>query len=430
MTSLTNMEPQALNQLKTRLMETYRKFQSKNVQLDMTRGKPCAEQLDLSMEMLDPNFIVPFTTADGTDCRNYGGLDGIPEAKKLFSQLLDVQPEEIIIGGNASLNLMHDIILRAMVMGVTDSETAWGKESGVKFLCPSPGYDRHFAICEYLNIDMIPIEMNAKGPDMARIERLVAEDEGIKGMWCVPKYSNPSGITYTDDVVNRLARMKTAAKDFRLFWDNAYSVHDFDDHPVALKNILTACKNAGNGERVFIFGSTSKITFPGAGVSVLGASKKNIDSIKSQLFFQTIGPDKLNQLRHVRFFKNVDGIKTHMKKHAAILKPRFDLVQNMLESELEGKNVAEWSRPNGGYFVSIDTFDGCAKAVVKMAAQAGVKLTPAGATYPYGKDPRDRNIRIAPSYPTVDDIRSAMEILTVCIQMVSIDHILNEKTTN
>ena len=421
MPDLRDLNSSDLKKYENGLKERYKAFQSRNLNIDMTRGKPCPEQLDLALDMLDCVKSSDYLTADGTDSRNYGGLDGIPEAKELFSQLLEVEPDEIIIGGNASLNLMHDTILRAMIFGVVDSDTGWGKLPKVKFLCPSPGYDRHFAICEFLGIEMINIEMTPEGPDVDEIEQLVKEDDSIKGMWCVPKYSNPSGEVYTDDVVERLAAMKTRASDFRLFWDNAYVVHHLVDNPKKLKNILTACKKAGNPERPFIFGSTSKITFAGAGLAMTAASEKNVEFIKQQIFYQTIGPDKLNQLRHVRFLKDMDGIENHMKKHAAILKPKFDAVATILKKELEGKGVAEWSRPEGGYFVSINALDGCAKKVVELAGEVGVKLTPAGATYPYNNDPRDRNVRIAPSFPSPAEISVAMEVVAVCIQLAGIE---------
>lgn len=403
------------------LEERFETLKAENLNIDMTRGKPCPEQLDLSSDMLECVTASDYKTADREDSRNYGGLDGIPEAKELFSQLLEVEPDELIIGGNASLTLMHDTALRAMVFGVVDSYVPWGKLSKVKFLCPTPGYDRHFAICEFLGIEMINIDMTPDGPDMDEVEKLVAEDELIKGMWCVPKYSNPSGEIYSDSVVDRLAAMKTKAKDFRLFWDNAYVAHHLVDEPEKLKNILTACKHTGNPERPFIFGSTSKITFAGTGLSLMAGSEKNVEFIKRQIFFQTIGPDKLNQLRHVRFLIDMDGLEKHMKKHAAILKPKFDAVETILSRELEGKGLAEWSRPEGGYFVSIDLKDGCAKKVVEMAGEVGVKLTPAGATYPYKNDPRDRNIRIAPSFPSPGEISKAMEVVAVCIQLAGIE---------
>jgi len=410
-------------------MDRYCEYQSRNLKLDMTRGKPCPEQLDLSLGMLELVGHRHYLAEDGTDCRNYGGVDGLPEAKRLFAEYLQVEPDEVVIGGNSSLALMHDAVMRAMLHGVDDDHVPWCRLPRVKFLCPCPGYDRHFAILEYFNIEMIPIEMNESGPDMDTVEELVRDDESIKGIICVPKYSNPTGITYSDTVVDRLASMKTKADDFRIIWDNAYNVHHLTDQPDELKNILTACKQAGNPERVLIFGSTSKITFAGAGIAVMAGSKKNMELARKQIGVQTIGPDKMNQLRHVRFLKDMAGIESHMKKHAAILKPKFDMVNNILEKELGGKNIAEWSRPRGGYFVSLNTLPGCARAVVDMAAKAGVKLTPAGSTFPYGKDPLDRNIRIAPSFPSLDEIRAAMELVTICVQLVSIEKIMKGKST-
>ena len=428
MPDFNHLSTQQLQQIKDDLLERYHEFKSRGTTLDITRGKPCPEQLDLAGDMLDIINSGNYLTEDAADCRNYGGLDGIPEVKKLFAQYLEVAPEEIIVGGNSSLNMMHDTFMRAMVKGVAEDSPPWVKLPEVKFLCPSPGYDRHFFICDYLNIDMITIEMNDTGPDMDQVEELVADDDGIKGIWCVPRYSNPTGVVYSDEVVDRLAAMKTKSNDFRIFWDNAYAVHHLDDKPARLKNILTSCKQAGNPERVFIFGSTSKITFAGSGVAMMAGSPKNMALTKKQMAFQTIGPDKLNQLRHAMFFKNVAGIDDHMKKHATILKPKFEAVQIALEKELAGKSIADWSRPGGGYFVSIDTLEGCAAAVVQMAAEAGVKLTPAGSTYPYMQDPLDRNIRIAPSFPPLEDIRSAMQLVGICIQLVSIEKLLTKKT--
>jgi aspartate/methionine/tyrosine aminotransferase len=424
MPDFNQLNTHQLKQIKGDLLDRYRDFKSRGTTLDITRGKPCPEQLDLSSGLLDIINSRNYLTEDGVDYRNYGGLDGISEVKQLFAQYLGVTPEEIIIGGNSSLNMMHDTFMRAMVKGITEDSPAWTTLPKVKFLCPSPGYDRHFFICEYLNIDMITVEMNETGPDMDQVEELVAGDDAIKGIWCVPRYSNPTGAVYSDDVVDRLAAMQTKANDFRIFWDNAYAVHHLDDQPAQLKNILTACKLAGNPERVFIFGSTSKITFAGSGIAMMSGSIKNMEMTKKQLAFQTIGPDKLNQLRHAKFFKTAAGIEDHMKKHAAILKPKFEAVQDALKSELAGKNIAKWSRPGGGYFVSIDTMEGCAGAVVQMAADAGVKLTPAGSTYPYMKDPLDRNIRIAPSFPPLEDIRDAMQLVGICIQLVSIEKIM------
>ena len=428
MLDFNHLNTQQLEQIKDDLLGRYREFKSRGITLDITRGKPCPEQLDLASDMLDIINSGNYLTEDAADCRNYGGLDGIPEAKQLFAQYLEVAPEEVIIGGNSSLNMMHDTFMRAMVKGVAEDSPPWAELPEVKFLCPSPGYDRHFFICDYLDIEMITVKMNDTGPDMDQVEELVADDDGIKGIWCVPRYSNPTGVVYSDEVVDRLAAMKTKANDFRIFWDNAYAVHHLDDKPARLKNILTSCKQAGNPERVFIFGSTSKITFAGSGVAMMAGSQKNMVLTKKQMAFQTIGPDKLNQLRHAKFFKNVAGIDDHTKRHAAILKPKFEAVQIALEKELAGKSIADWSRPGGGYFVSIDTLEGCAAAVVQMAAEAGVKLTPAGSTYPYLKDPLDRNIRIAPSFPPLEDIRSAMQLVGICIQLVSVEKLLTKKT--
>jgi hypothetical protein len=420
-TSLTNPE---LKQLKEGLLAQYREFKSRGLNLDITRGKPCSEQLDLALDMLDCVNSKNYLTAEGTDSRNYGGLDGIPAAKKLFAEYLGVQPEELIIGGNSSLNLMHDTFMRAMINGVSQDSQPWSKQSNIKFLCPSPGYDRHFFICDYLGIEMITVGIDDNGPDMAVVEKLAAEDETIKGIWCVPKYSNPTGTVYSDEVVERLASMETKADDFRIFWDDAYTVHHLTEQPARLQNILGACKKAGNPERVFIFGSTSKVAFAGSGLAMMAGSAQNMALTKKEISFQTIGPDKLNQLRHVAFFKNMAGIEAHMKKHQAILKPKFDAVQSGLDKELGGKNIAHWSQPAGGYFVSLDTLDGCASAVVKMAADAGLKLTPAGSTYPYMQDPLDRNIRIAPSFPPLVDVHSAMQLVGICAQLASIDKLM------
>ncbi|HHW30774.1 MAG TPA: aminotransferase class I/II-fold pyridoxal phosphate-dependent enzyme [Clostridiaceae bacterium] len=424
MTDYTLMSKGDLQKNLQILIDKYNKFKAQNLNLDMSRGKPCPEQLELSKELLE---IKDYKASDGTDCRNYGALDGIPEAKKLFSEYLEVNTDEIIIQGNSSLNLMYDTINRAMTFGVDESSTPWSKLPAVKFICPSPGYDRHFAICELFNIEMIAVDMHEDGPDMDKIESLVAEDESIKGIWCVPKYSNPQGYTYSDETVDRLASMKTKAKDFRIFWDNAYAVHHLSEKHDNLKNILTACKKYNNPDRVYIFSSTSKITYAGAGISMLASSKYNIDRTKKLLSIQTIGYDKMNQLRHVLFLKNMDNIHEHMKKHASILKPKFDTVLNILERELGSKNICSWTKPNGGYFISFDTMDGCAKKVVKMASEAGVKLTSAGATFPYGKDPRDRNIRIAPSYPPISELKQAIELFCVCVQIASIEKLLLTK---
>lgn len=420
----SKMDSKALREYRGELIKRYENFKNRRLKYDMSRGKPCKEQLDLSMEMLN---IKEYKSLDGTDCRNYGILDGIPEAKQLFAQLLEVSSEEVIIGGNSALNMIYDTIARAMSFGVTGSEVPWGKLPKVKFLCPSPGYDRHFAICEIFDIEMIIVDMKADGPDMEVVEKLVSEDESIKGILSVPKYSNPDGITYSDDVVDRLAAMKTKAKDFKIFWDNAYVVHHLSSKGDKLKNILEACRKAGNEDRVFIYTSTSKISFPGAGVAAMATSRTNVSKIKKQLSVQMIGHDKMNQLRHVKFFKTMENLEEHMKKHAEIIGPKFSTVLNILSEELGDKEIAWWNKPNGGYFISLNTLDGCAKKVIAMTAEAGVVMTPAGATFPYGKDPRDRNIRIAPTLPTLEELKEAIEIFCICIQITSIDKFLMEK---
>ena len=424
MPDFKTLSNQELKQHKDGLLDQYHVIKTRGLNLDITRGKPCSEQLDLALGLLDAVNGQNYLAQAGTDTRNYGGLDGIPEAKKLFAEYLEVQPQELIVAGNSSLNLMHDTVMRAMVIGPDEDSPPWGKLSKIKFLCPSPGYDRHFFICDYLGIEMITVEMQDNGPDMDTVEKLVAEDDSIKGIWCVPKYSNPTGTVYTDEIVDQLASMETKADDFRIFWDNAYTVHHLVEKPLRLKNILTACKKAGNPERVLIFGSTSKVAFAGSGLAMMAGSEKNMARTKHQISFQTIGPDKLNQLRHVKFFQTMAGIEAHMKRHAAIIKPKFDAVQDGLEKALAGKEIASWSRPDGGYFVSIDTMAGCAAAIVQMAQDAGVKLTPAGSTYPYMQDPQDRNIRIAPTFPPLEDVRSAIELVGICIQLVSIDKLL------
>lgn len=427
MQEFEKMSAGELKALELSLTKRYEDFKNKNLTLDMSRGKPCSEQLELSMGMFDVlKCGKDYMTSNNIDTRNYGGIDGIPEAKVLFAQMLGVSPKEIIIGGNSSLNIMYDTIARALIFGVLGSKKPWGTFKRIKFLCPSPGYDRHFAICENLGIEMITIPMKSNGPDMDLVEELVANDESIKGMWCVPKYSNPEGITYSDGVVDRLASMKTKASDFRIFWDNSYVVHHLYDESDHLKDILSACKSACNQNRVLIFSSTSKISFPGSGLAMCAASEDNINFIKKQMAYQTIGPDKVNQLRHVRFFKSIDGIEKHMKKHAEIIRPKFEAALEILETELSGKEIAWWNKPNGGYFISLNTLEGCAKAVVSMAADAGVTLTNAGATFPYGKDPLDRNIRIAPTYPPLNELKQAIELLCICVQLISVKAILNK----
>lgn len=422
------LSKEELLELKSSLEAKYQEFQSKNLKLDMSRGKPSIEQLDLTMEMMDVlNSHSDLTSEDGLDCRNYGGLDGIPEAKRLMQEIMEVGDEEIIIYGNASLNIMYDTISRSMTHGVMGS-TPWCKLDKVKFLCPAPGYDRHFAICEFFGIEMITVPMTPNGPDMDIVEKLVHEDEAIKGIWCVPKYSNPQGYVYSDETVIRFANLKPAAKDFRIFWDNAYCVHHlyFDD-PVEILNIVGECKKAGNPDMVYKFASTSKISFSGAGIAALVASKANIDDIKKQLAIQTIGYDKINQLRHARFFKNKAGVLEHMKKHAAIMRPKFEAVLNVLEAELGGLEIGEWTKPKGGYFISFDSMEGCAKTIVAMMKDAGVVMTSAGATFPYGKDPKDSNIRIAPSFPPLEELELAAQIFTVCVKLASVNKLLETK---
>lgn len=421
MPDVNALSPAQRREARESLAARYRDFQTLKMNLDMTRGKPCPEQLDLSVGLLDGLSRAEFKASDGSDCRNYGGLDGLPEAKDLFAAYMGVRPEEIIIGGSSSLTLMHDAMSWAVLFGAGKGSTPWAAQRPVKFLCPSPGYDRHFAICEHLGIEMVPVDLRGNGPDMDTVERMAAEDASVKGIWCVPKYSNPTGDVYSDEVVQRLAGMRTEATDFRIFWDNAYCVHHLGTGPAPLADILAACRRAGHPERALLFGSTSKISFAGSGLAFMAGSTATMEWAKGHLGFQTIGPDKLNQLRHVRFFGDPAGIERHMQRHAAILKPKFDAVQEVLGRELSGKGVAEWTRPSGGYFTSVDTWDGCARRVIQLAAEAGVKLTPAGSTYPYKRDPRDRNIRIAPSFPPLADIRRAMEVLAVCIERVSVE---------
>ncbi len=405
------------------LRRRYDEIKSKNYSLDLTRGKPGKKQLDLSMGMLGV-----ITNSDdcrsegGIDCRNYGVLDGLPETKHLFSELLDIPAENILVAGNSSLNLMYDTIIRAMHFGVYGSPRPWGLEKKVKFLCPAPGYDRHFAICESLGIEMIPIEIHEDGPDMDVIEELVSNDAAIKGIWCVPKYSNPTGVTYSDEVVRRMAALKPKAPDFRIYWDNAYSVHDlYPDDKVELLNIFTEARKLGSASEnmIMCFASTSKITFPGSGVAIMAASKANLDQIKGLMSFQTIGYDKINQMRHVKYFGTADAVREHMAHHADILRPKFKIVCETLERELSGMGIATWTRPRGGYFMSLNVAPGTAHRVYQLCSEAGVKLTEAGATYPYHRDPHDSNLRIAPSFPDDDELQIAMDILCVCVKLAA-----------
>lgn len=404
----------------------YNDFKALGLKLDMSRGKPSPEQLDLSMDMLNILNDGNYKSENGMDCRNYGMLDGIPEAKKLFAPMIGVNPDEIIVFGNSSLNIMFWTIQTAFTHGIL-GETPWGKLDKVKFLCPVPGYDRHFAICEFFGIEMINIPMHQNGPDMDMIEELVSNDDSIKGIWCVPQYSNPQGICYSDAVVKRFASLKPKAKDFRIFWDNAYCVHHLTDDTSRILNILEEAKAVGNDNIVYIYGSTSKITFSGAGVAVLGSSRENIESLKESLAISTISFDKLNQLRHAKYFGTYENILKHMEKHRKLLEPRFKAVTDTLEKELTpcGK-IASWITPKGGYFVSFNAMNGCAKKIVQLCKEAGVTLTNAGATFPYGKDPDDKNIRIAPSYPSVEELEKAMELFVICVKLVSADKLLSE----
>ena len=427
MKSYREMTKEELKSELSELKAQYRKFQEMDLALDMSRGKPCREQLDLSMGMMDAlNSGVDLSCEDGTDCRNYGVLTGIHEAKVLLADMMENNPDNIIIYGNSSLNVMYDTVSRAMTHGILGN-TPWCKLDKVKFLCPVPGYDRHFAITEYFGIEMIPIAMTPAGPDMDVVEKLVAEDETIKGIWCVPKYSNPQGYSYSDETVRRFARLKPAAKDFRIFWDNAYGIHHlYDDDQDYLIEILAECKRAGNPDLVYKFASTSKITFPGSGIAALATSPNNLEDIMKQMKNQTIGHDKVNQLRHVRFFGDIHGMTEHMRKHADIIRPKFEAVEEIFDRELGGLEIGEWTKPKGGYFISFDALPGCAKEIVSRAKKAGVTMTGAGATWPYGKDPQDSNIRVAPTYPSLEDLKVAAELFTLCVKIVSAEKLLEE----
>ncbi len=419
--NIQNLSREQLQERLGMLMQEYNSYKALGLKLDMSRGKPGADQLELTNDMLDPTLLGDFKASNGFDVRNYGVLDGIPECKKLFSEILDVAPENLIVFGNASLTIMYDYIAQCMLFGA--GAEPWAKQSGIKFLCPVPGYDRHFAILEHFGIEMINIPSSENGPDMGMIEELV-KDEKVKGVICVPMYSNPSGITYSDETVRRFAALKPAAKDFRVIWDNAYCIHHINDTHDKLLNIFDAAKENGTEDFFIEVTSTSKVTFPGAGISVLAASDNNIKAIKSRMTIQTIGYDKINQLRHVNYLKDKAGVEAHMQKHAAVLKPKFDAVLDAFESTLAGKGIASWTVPNGGYFISLDVYEGCAKRTVALCKEAGVTLTGAGATYPYGKDPEDKNIRIAPTFPSRDELCKAVEILCLCVEIAAIEKIL------
>ena len=423
-----DMSKEELLALKESLNKEYAEAKAKGLALDMSRGKPSAKQLDVSLGLLDTiNSSSDLKALDGTDCRNYGVLDGIPEAKKLMADMMGTTPDHVIVYGNASLNIMYDQISRAYTHGILGN-TPWCKLDKVKFLCPVPGYDRHFAITERFGIEMINIPMSESGPDMGMVEEYVSKDASVKGIWCVPKYSNPQGYTYSEETVKRMAALKPAAEDFRIFWDYAYVIHDlYDDNKDEIADIISECEKAGNPDMVFEFASTSKVSFPGSGIAALATSANNIADIKKQLTIQTIGHDKLNQLRHVRFFKDINGLKEHMRKHAEFMRPKFEAVESVLEEELGGLGIGSWTEPKGGYFISFEAMDGCAKAIVAKCKEAGVKLTGAGATFPYGKDPKDSNIRIAPSFPTPEEMKQAADLFVLCVKLVSVEKLLENK---
>ena len=428
MTSYQEMSKEQLLQEKTALEAEYAKIKEMGLSLDMSRGKPAAEQLDLSMGILDTVDAKSVVKSEnGTDLRNYGVLDGIPEAKKLIGDMVGAKPENVIVYGNSSLNIMYDQIARAEIFGICGN-TPWSKLDKVKFLCPVPGYDRHFAITEEFGIEMINIPMTEDGPDMDMVEQYVNNDAAVKGIWCVPKYSNPQGVVYSDETVRRFANLKPAAADFRIFWDNAYVVHHlYEDNQAQILNILDECEKAGNPDIVFQFCSTSKVSFPGAGIAAISASAANIADIKKKLTIQTIGHDKINQLRHVKFLKDQKGVQEHMMKQAAIIRPKFEMVEEMLTEEIASRGIGTWMHPLGGYFISFEALEGCAKKIVEKCKEAGVVLTGAGSPYPYKKDPKDSVIRIAPTYPSMDELKEAAKVFTVVVRLVSVDKLLETK---
>lgn len=420
----TKLPKTDLEAKKRELEESYRKFQAKKLNLNMARGKPGQDQLALSDGMLDVlTSHSELHASTGEDCRNYGMPEGLPELRKIFAQMMGVDAGHVIVGGNSSLNMMFDTVACGMTHGFAGCEP-WGRQEHLKFLCPSPGYDRHFQVTEYFGFDLVAVKMTPTGPDMDEVEQAV-KDPSVKGMWCVPKYSNPTGVTYSDETVRRIANLKPAAKDFRIFWDNAYCVHDLTETTDPLLSLWDECEKAGTLESVFFFCSTSKITYPGAGIAALACGDENYKSVRRNYSFQTIGPDKLNQLRHLYFLKNFDGVKAQMAKHRALIAPKFRAVETKLEKELSGKGVASWSNPRGGYFISVDVLPGCAKRVVTLCAEAGVKLTGAGATYPYGKDPSDINIRVAPTFPPIGELEQAMELFCIAVQLVAVEKLLD-----
>ena len=427
MQKYSEMSKEQLQALKKELDQQYAEIKAQGLALDMSRGKPSVDQLNISMDMMDVlSSSTDLRCETGVDCRNYGVMDGIPEAKRLLGEISEVDPEHIIIYGNSSLNVMFDTVSRSMTHGVMGN-TPWCKLDKVKFLCPVPGYDRHFKITEFFGIEMINVPMSPEGPDMDMVEKLVSEDPAIKGIWCVPKYSNPQGYTYSEETVKRFARLKPAAPDFRIYWDNAYVVHHlYEDEQDDLLDIISECEKAGNPDMVYEFCSTSKVSFPGSGVAAIVTSKANLDFIEKQFTMQTIGHDKINQLRHVRYFKNIDGINAHMMKQAAIMRPKFEMVERTLQDELGELGIGSWISPKGGYFICFNTLPGCAKSVVAKAKEAGVVMTPAGAPFPYGKDPEDSVIRIAPSFPTMEELETATKIFVLCVKLASVEKLLAE----
>ncbi|WP_283681083.1 aminotransferase class I/II-fold pyridoxal phosphate-dependent enzyme [Parablautia sp. Marseille-Q6255] len=425
MKAYTEMTREELLQEQAALQAKFEEIKGKGLKLDMSRGKPSNAQLELSNGMMDVLTSESDMVCEaGVDCRNYGIMDGIPEARRLLADMSEVPEKNILIYGNSSLNVMYDTVARAMTMGVC-GHTPWGKLDKVKFLCPVPGYDRHFGITEFFGIEMINVPLLETGPDMDMVEKLVSEDDSIKGIWCVPKYSNPTGISYSDETVLRFAHLKPAAPDFRIFWDNAYSIHHlYDDDQDVILELLTECEKAGNEDLVYKFISTSKVSFPGSGIAAMAASEANLADARKAMFYQTIGHDKLNQLRHVRFFRDMDGMREHMRKHADILRPKFEAVLDVLDQELGGLGIGSWVKPKGGYFISFDSLEGCAKKIVAKAKEAGVTMTGAGATFPYGKDPKDSNIRIAPSFPTPEELALAAEVFVLSVKLVSLEKLL------
>ncbi len=415
------------NELKEQLEilnKEYESAKAKGLKLDMSRGKPSPAQLDVTNDIFDViNSETGWVSDSGIDCRNYGNAEGIPEARQLMGEFMGVPMENVLVCGNASLNIMYDCIASAMLFGIMGS-TPWSKLDNVKFLCPVPGYDRHFKITELMGIEMVNIPMTENGPDMDMVEKLVSTDSSVKGIWCVPKYSNPQGIVYSDETVKRFAALKPAAKDFRIYWDNAYALHYVYDENIEIPEIISECAKAGSPDMVYEFCSTSKISFAGAGISAIAASKDNLDWLLKRLTVQTIGYDKLNQLRHVRYFKNGEGLKAHMRKHAQFLRPKFDVVLDILEKELAGTGAGSWMKPLGGYFISFEAMEGCAKSIVAKCREAGVVLTGAGAPFPYGRDPKDSNIRIAPTYPSLDELTQAAELFTLCVKIASVEKLL------